>query len=92
MNNTHWLGVSGAAAIFVIVAVIAFLAYQPVNSAGAFPTGPTLKDTGGVCVPNGETGCSNPGAPPCCHPASCVNRIAQLYIPYGVCKIPFSTA
>lgn len=89
-KDLQWVAISGVAGILVIVSLAVFL--NAPSHTGAFQTGPTLADTGGLCIPNGETGCSLEGAVNCCHPASCVNRIGAAYLVQGVCKIPYSTA
>jgi len=90
MENLKWVAMSGIGAILVFVAMASLL--NSGGLTGAFPTGPTLADTGGVCIPNGEMGCANYGAVNCCHPAKCVQRVGAVYLTQGVCKIGFSTA
>jgi len=92
MKELRWTAISGIAAIVVVIGMVALLDYQPANSTGAFPTGPTLADTEGICVPVHATGCALPGAPNCCHPSKCIQRISSVYIQQGVCKIKASTA
>jgi len=90
MDNIKWIAFSGVAAIVVVISMVGVLSSG--GATGAFPTGPTLADTGGVCIPNGEMGCANPGAVYCCQPAKCIQRVGKVYLTQGVCKIGFSTA
>lgn len=92
MEELKWTAVSGVGAILLIVALSAFLASSHGGTTGAFPTGPTLADTRGACIPTFETGCALPGAPDCCQPSRCVQRVGQAYLAYGVCQNKISTA
>ena len=86
----NWVPIITMVLIILIVAISVFFKTN-VMATGNFPTGPTIEDTGGVCIPNTETGCAVTNIP-CCAPARCEMQIGRVIVQKGMCRIRFSTA